>query len=385
MTQVKIYHLNLIDYNWKNRILQAITNSSWNLKKDTEKGGGGANILSLICQWGAWMKKTVELSFYRSFSFFGFARYDRTKYVIPTFKLRDTTPGYPYISGDLFRAFSDHIVDATGVPFYPQRVKEGNIVFVKTKYLRRFIKYMHPLVKNRYILITHNGDEEAPGDYARLLEDDKIIAWGGMNATLAHPKLIPLPLGGANPGKDTFFEKLIEEMQQNPLPKKRLLYMNIGITTHPDRPALKSYFATQPFCTVQDPRPPVEYLQELMRSKFTISPRGNGIDCCRVWESLLLGTIPVLKTTALDHLYQDLPVVIVDDWKEVTQEFLEKKYDEMAKKDYNFDKCYADYWLKLFEPYTKISERCSRLKKTSRVETLPKTMNNLRSLFWPLN
>lgn len=329
------------------------------------------------------MKKTVELLFYRSFSLVGFARYDRTKYVIPAFKLRDTTNGYPYISGDVFRAYSDHIVDATGVPFYPQRVKEGDIVYVKTKYLRRFVKYMHPCIKKRYVLITHNGDEEAPGDYAHLLEDDKIIVWAGMNATLSHPKLIPLPIGGGNPGKDTFFDNLIEKLHQNPLPKKHLLYMNIGVTTHPDRPALKGYFATQSFCTVDDPKPPVEYLQELMRSKFTISPRGNGIDCNRVWESLLLGTIPVLKTTALDVLYQDLPVVIVNEWSDVTEKFLEEKYEAMSKKEYNFEKCYADYWLKLIESYTNRSDRRSSLMHASRIKTPPQSMGNLRRIFWP--
>lgn len=329
------------------------------------------------------MKNTIERLFYRSFSLVGFSRFDRTRYVIPHFKLRDTTNGYPYISGDLFRAFSDHVVDATAVPFYPKQVGEGDVVFVKTKYLRRFIKYMHPGIQNRYVLITHNGDEEVPGDYAHLLEDEKIIVWAGMNATVSHPKLIPIPLGVGNTGKNSFFEDLIEKLHHNPLPKKRLLYMNIGVTTHPDRPAIKRYFATQPFCTVEDPRPPHEYLQELMASKFTISPRGNGIDCCRVWESLLVGTIPILKTTALDHLYRDLPVVIVKDWKVITEEFLENTYEEMSHQAYHFDACYADYWLKLIEPYARRSDRRQNLMNSSRVKPpFPHITSNLRQLFW---
>ena len=50
--------------------------------------------------------------------------------------------------------------------------------------------------------------------------------------------------------------------------------------------------------------------------KFIISIFGNGLDCHRTWESLFLGAIVIVKTSSLDPLYENLPVVIVKDWDE---------------------------------------------------------------------
>lgn len=57
---------------------------------------------------------------------------------------------------------------------------------------------------------------------------------------------------------------------------------------------------------------------------FEISPLGDGLDCHRTWEALLLQTVPIVKTSQLDPLYAGLPVVIVKSWSEVTDESLLK-------------------------------------------------------------
>lgn len=55
---------------------------------------------------------------------------------------------------------------------------------------------------------------------------------------------------------------------------------------------------------------------------FSISPHGNGLDCHRTWEDLLLGCIVIVKTSPLDCLYKGLPVVIINEWSEITEENL---------------------------------------------------------------
>ena len=55
---------------------------------------------------------------------------------------------------------------------------------------------------------------------------------------------------------------------------------------------------------------------------FEISPQGNGLDCYRTWEALLLQTIPIVRSSTLDPLYDGLPVAIVDSWEDVTVERL---------------------------------------------------------------
>jgi hypothetical protein len=76
-----------------------------------------------------------------------------------------------------------------------------------------------------------------------------------------------------------------------------------------------------------------------------ISPRGNGLDCHRTWEILLMGSYPVVKTSTLDVLYTDFPVIIVKNWNQVTKEFLEQKYKELSSRRYDFSMLCIDYWI----------------------------------------
>ena len=69
------------------------------------------------------------------------------------------------------------------------------------------------------------------------------------------------------------------------------------------------------------------------------------MDCHRTWEALLLGSIPIVKTSTLDPLFEDLPVLIVNDWSELMQDFLTTQYEQMSKKLYNTEKIYAQYWI----------------------------------------
>jgi hypothetical protein len=80
------------------------------------------------------------------------------------------------------------------------------------------------------------------------------------------------------------------------------------------------------------------YLNELASCKFAAAPRGNGLDTHRLWESLYLGSYPIVKTSFLDSLYADLPVVIIEDWSQVTEEFLKEKYIELNSRSFNYEK-----------------------------------------------
>jgi hypothetical protein len=68
--------------------------------------------------------------------------------------------------------------------------------------------------------------------------------------------------------------------------------------------------------------------KEYTNYAFVISTHGNGLDCHRTWEILLLGSIVITKTSSIDHLFQNLPVVIVKDWEELNDiTNLKKWYD----------------------------------------------------------
>lgn len=58
---------------------------------------------------------------------------------------------------------------------------------------------------------------------------------------------------------------------------------------------------------------------EMAKAKFVVSPLGMGADCHRTWEALALGCIPIVKKSGISPLFKDMPVMVVDDWSEVTE------------------------------------------------------------------
>jgi hypothetical protein len=79
-----------------------------------------------------------------------------------------------------------------------------------------------------------------------------------------------------------------------------------------------------------------------------VSPHGNGLDCHRTWESLALGNIVIVKRSPLDPLYEGLPVVIVDDWREITAERLDewhRRYGETFADPESQRRLTNRYWI----------------------------------------
>ena len=79
----------------------------------------------------------------------------------------------------------------------------------------------------------------------------------------------------------------------------------------------------------------------MISCKYILSPHGNGLDCHRTWESLIFKTIPIVKTSTLDDLYKDLPVIIVNKWNDIDFEKLLTFKTEDFK-----DICTIEYWRK---------------------------------------
>ena len=85
-----------------------------------------------------------------------------------------------------------------------------------------------------------------------------------------------------------------------------------------------------------------EYLRDMSRHKFVVSPPGNGLDCHRTWEALYLGSIPIVQNNSLKKHFEDLPIVFVDDWNIITPEFLENEYNNKFENS-DIYSCYRNY------------------------------------------
>lgn len=103
----------------------------------------------------------------------------------------------PFVSGDTFRSVADHLLDETA-SLDPYRVRYGDILFVKGDLLPKFCGLLNQISQG-FILIIHNSDASAPGDFAEILfSDHNVLAIFAQNPSARHPKLFPIPIGLAN-------------------------------------------------------------------------------------------------------------------------------------------------------------------------------------------
>jgi len=92
-----------------------------------------------------------------------------------------------------------------------------------------------------------------------------------------------------------------------------------------------------------------DYLSGLVSHKFSLCPRGNGIDTHRLWESLYCRTVPVVRYERAHRNFLDLPILFVDDWNQVTEEYLHTQYEQMLHREWDYSKLKASWWGKQFK------------------------------------
>jgi len=207
---------------------------------------------------------------------------------------------------------------------------ENDLVFLNLDYFEQFINFI--LVnkpKYKFILVTQNSDRNFTKEMFVLIEKyvNKIYA---INATFADDKLVKVPLGF----NDTAMEYLknIESKEV----KTKLIYSNYKICHHSDRKECFDYFQEKDWVDFYLPGmhnvnqlPFAEFYNILNEYKYCIAPRGAGIDSHRIYESIYLGVIPIVTKNELYELYEKLPVLIIDNWNEITKEFLENNYEKL--------------------------------------------------------
>jgi hypothetical protein len=79
----------------------------------------------------------------------------------------------------------------------------------------------------------------------------------------------------------------------------------------------------------------INFYSEISSHKFVLSPEGNGIDCYRTWECLYLGAIPIVMVSPCMSTFGQLPILFTNDYSEISEEYLEEKWDEMSKRRFD--------------------------------------------------
>ena len=244
-------------------------------------------------------------------------------------------------------------------------LQKHRIIFVYSHLLESFFKLIYPKLNHHFILISHNSDNSITNQYIKYLNEDKIIKWYGQNLEIIHPKLKVLPIGiGNSQWKHGNLDILRSAIKQDcnimitinnilnpnnittyPKTYKKLIYLNFKIKTNKAvRTPIYDLMKTKSFVTINSNLSYSNYLQELSTHKFCIVPPGNGIDCHRTWECLYLGVIPVLKDCIANRHFDKLPILLIDDWNDITEEYLDREYQKIWMKEYPLDYLDFSYW-----------------------------------------
>ncbi len=236
-------------------------------------------------------------------------------------------------------------------------LRAGDIVWMKAFFVPDFCREILPTLTVPIVIVVADGDESFPSecgnnfDVNELLNNPFIVHLFAQNNDYAGPssKVTSIPIGmdfhtiaykgkqggwgecGSPREQEAQLEAILHHLKPTHQRKKRAFVdFQLSDSMHGE---LQRYLKCG-----EDRKAIFEQLlkiglidhggfmrrSELWAKKgeyaFSVSPHGNGLDCHRTWEDLILGCIVIVKTSSLDSLYEGLPVVIVKDWSEVTQE-----------------------------------------------------------------
>ena len=170
-------------------------------------------------------------------------------------------------------------------------------LFVFIDLIQRFQDNVLPLLSDDYTyeIYIHNGDYSFDDRYQKLIQSPKVKRILSQNVDLpVNDKVKLLPIGLAryvfpHGNLDVFYTSMINNYWRK---KTKSIFVNINYHTYPFRKVVLDTVKNKyPIKQNQDFQ---TYTEDLAQHFFSLSIRGNGLDTHRFWESLYLGTIPVL-------------------------------------------------------------------------------------------
>jgi hypothetical protein len=253
---------------------------------------------------------------------------------------------------------------------------DGMSIFVCSDLLEFFVTTIVDKIKNTFVLVTGMSIKTCPVEaltqpnFFKLINNKYLIKWCSQNNSIFdHPKIIQVPLGidyhsvynspekwkkiadGNTPlEQEKYLNNVITMAHSIPFYERiNKIYVNFDVNA--DR------FGQRKQCLKDIPKSlMVMYQQKLKRTQtwinttkyaFVVSPYGQGMDCHRTWEALILGSIPIIKSREFVKLFEDLPVLFVNDWKDINQQLLDDTMERFKNMTFNYDKLTMAYWNKI--------------------------------------
>lgn len=179
---------------------------------------------------------------------------------------------------------------------------------------------------NMNFIIFCNLEDTPIDEYIEGRIPENVLRIYASNAIYNSDKVIPLPYGVQ---RDMYIgdnkRELIKKYMYMNISPSNLLYVNHNeLTNIKERHGIFDIFEGRGWSKVERNRvTPDNFYRDIKNHKFIVCPMGNAVDCHRNWEVLYLGRVPVMKRNEyLEKLFNDLPVLFVDDYSMITEKLL---------------------------------------------------------------
>jgi hypothetical protein len=255
----------------------------------------------------------------------------------------------------------------------------GDVIYLHADMVNNFINDFLNKMLNPFVVLIGGNDFTFPDDYSNsnlLIENEKVIKIFAQNSIINNNKVENLPIGldyhslyfynGKHDWSD-IISPIDPVTQENQIVELKKIFINIedtlpiAITNFHlamNSPPRREKFR-KPIYDCLKTKNCIKWLDKQTRTKFwetmnlytfVLCPFGNGLDTHRAWEVLCLGRIPIIQKSPLNKVYNNLPVIEVDDWSCINEEFLISKKNEIINNIklsiYNFDILTIEYWKK---------------------------------------
>lgn len=252
-----------------------------------------------------------------------------------------------------------------------EKINDGDTLYVCNSNIHIFSINLLPRLTRKVILVSGDDDQIIPHSFPdstmRILYSPYIIHWFSQNCLITNPKITHLPIGldyHTMSKRNTFWGNI-----KSPFEQENEINELIKLTKPFHERVIKIY-STFHFelnrgdrieAYNQIPNELIDYQGSRVSRleshivqtgyAFVASPFGGGPDCHRTWEALVLGCIPIIKSSGLNSLFENLPVLIVNNWSDITYELLNQTIEKFKTMEFNYEKLKLSYWMNLINSY----------------------------------
>lgn len=250
--------------------------------------------------------------------------------------------------------------------------RSGEAIYVCSDALTRFSDLFLPQLNCPFVLVSGDSDLRLDEEFfckppiRRLLGSSLLVRWFAQNLCwMQDPRLHRLPIGldyhtmWEKPGAwgitaQTALaqeQQLISVFSLSPSFSQRHLtcYCNFQFSLDRGNRNRAQAELSKEACIFEiNPVPRLSTWQRQAQCMFVASPEGVGPDCHRTWEAIALGCVPIVQRSTHSAIFEDLPVLLVDEWAEVTPPFLKAAAEKFSAFKYNYNKIFLDHWRSQF-------------------------------------